>query len=98
MSVDDLGGVLLLASAVLLVAVVAVRISAGSGFPSLLLYFRLGLLIGGRGLGTRFTDARLTGAVGCAALLVSLAEGGLTPRWSPIRRTVPAAAVLATVG
>ena len=41
MNVDDLGGVLLLASAVLLVAVVAVRISARSGFPSLLLYFVL---------------------------------------------------------
>src|SRR4051794_34130585 len=39
MSVDDLGEVLLLGSAVLLVAVVAVRISARSNFPSLLLYF-----------------------------------------------------------
>src|SRR3954454_23069331 len=98
MSVDDLGGVLLLASAVLLVAVVAVRISAGSGFPSLLLYFGLGLLIGERGLGIRFNDARLTGVLGYAALLVILAEGGLTTRWSTIRPTVPAAAVLATVG
>src|SRR3954471_10200200 len=98
MSVDDLGGVLLLASAVLLVAVVAVRISAGSGFPSLLLYFGLGLLIGERGLAIRFNDARLTGVLGYAALLVILAEGGLTTRWSTIRPTVPAAAVLATVG
>jgi cell volume regulation protein A len=98
MSVDDLGGVLLLASAVLLIAVVAVRISARSGFPSLLLYFGLGLLIGERGLGIRFDDARLTGVLGYGALLVILAEGGLTTRWSTIRPTVPAAAVLATVG
>src|SRR5512133_685589 len=98
MSVDDLGGVLLLASAVLLVAVVAVRISVRSGFPSLLLYFGLGLLIGERGLGIRFDDARLTGVLGYAALLVILAEGGLTTRWSTIRPVVPAAAVLATVG
>src|SRR5205809_443637 len=98
MSVDDLGGVLLLASAVLLVAVVAVRISARSGFPSLLLYFGLGLLIGERGLGIRFDDARLTGVLGYGALIVILAEGGLTTRWSTIRPTVPAAAVLATVG
>jgi len=98
MTVDDLGGVLLLASAVLLVAVVAVRISARSGFPSLLLYFGLGLLIGERGLGIRFDDARLTGVLGYGALLVILAEGGLTTRWSTIRPTVPAAAVLATVG
>jgi potassium/hydrogen antiporter len=98
MSVEDLGGVVLLASAVLLVAVVAVRISARSGFPSLLLYFGLGLLIGERGLGIRFDDARLTGVLGYGALLVILAEGGLTTRWSTIRPTVPAAAVLATVG
>src|SRR3954453_7520020 len=98
MSVDDLGGGLLLASAVLLVAVVAVRISARSGFPTLLLYFGLGLLIGERGLGIRFDDARLTGVLGYGALLVILAEGGLTTRWSTIRPTVPAAAVLATVG
>src|SRR3954466_893262 len=98
MSVDDLGGVLLLASAVLLVAVVAVRISARSGFPSLLLYFGLGLLIGERGLGIRFDDARLTGVLGYAALLAILAEGGLTTRWPTIRPVVPVAAVLATVG
>src|SRR4051794_10017133 len=98
MSVDDLGGVLLLASAVLLVAVVAVRISARSGFPSLLLYFGLGLLIGERGLGIRFDDARLTGVLGYGALLVILAEGGLTTRWSTIRPVVGVASVLATVG
>jgi cell volume regulation protein A len=98
MSVDDLGGVLLLGSAVLLLAVVAVRISARSGFPTLLLYFGLGLLIGERGLGIRFDDARLTGVLGYGALLVILAEGGLTTRWSTIRPTVPAAAVLASVG
>src|SRR5918911_5682223 len=98
MSVDDLGGVLLAASAVLLVAVVAVRLSARTRFPSLLLYLALGLLIGERGLGIRFDDARLAGVLGYAALLVILAEGGLTTRWETIRSTVPAAAVLATVG
>jgi potassium/hydrogen antiporter len=98
LSVDNLGGVLLAASAVLLVAVVAVRISAGSPFPSLLLYLALGLLIGERGLGIRFDDARLTGVLGYAALVVILAEGGLTTRWETIRPVVPAAAVLATVG
>jgi cell volume regulation protein A len=98
MTVDELGGILLLASAVLLLAVVAVRVSARSGFPSLLLYLALGLLIGERGLGIRFDDARLTGVLGYAALLVILAEGGLTTRWDQIRPVVPAAALLATVG
>src|SRR5206468_11006831 len=98
MSGGDLGAVLLLASAVLLVAVVAVRISARSGFPSLLLYFGLGLLIGERGLGIRFDDAKLTGVLGYGALIVILAEGGITTRWERIRPAVLPAAVLATVG
>src|SRR3954470_20043234 len=98
MSVDELGPTLLVASAVLLVAVVAVRLSARTGLPSLLLYLGLGLVIGERGLGLRFDDARLTGVLGYAALVVILAEGGLTTRWERIRGSVAPAAVLATVG
>ncbi len=98
MGVDDLGPALLGACAVLLVAVVAVRVSARSGLPSLLLYLGLGLVIGERGLGLRFDDARLTGVLGYAALVVILAEGGITTRWDRIRPVVAPAAVLATVG
>ena len=98
MSVDELGPTLLVASAVLLVAVVAVRLSLRTVLPSLLLYLGLGLLIGERGLGLRFDDARLTGVLGYAALVVILAEGGLTTRWERIRSSVAPAAVLATVG
>jgi cell volume regulation protein A len=98
MGVDQLGPALLVASAVLLVAVVAVRLSARTGLPSLLLYLGLGLVIGERGLGLRFDDARLTGVLGYAALVVILAEGGLTTRWVQIRSSVAPAAVLATVG
>src|SRR4051812_45670591 len=98
MSVDELGPTLLVASAVLLVAVVAVRLSARTGLPSLLLYLGLGLVIGERGLGLRFDDARLTGVLGYAALVVILAEGGVTTRWEGIRESVAPAAVLATVG
>ncbi len=98
MSVDELGPTLLAVSAVLLVAVVAVRLSARTGLPSLLLYLGLGLVIGERGLGLRFDDARLTTVLGYAALVVILAEGGVTTRWGRIRPTVVPAAVLATVG
>ena len=98
MSVDELGPTLLVASAVLLVAVVAVRLSARTGLPSLLLYLGLGLVLGERGLGVTFDNARLTGVLGYAALVVILAEGGLTTRWDSIRPSVAPAAVLATVG
>src|SRR5438309_3802783 len=98
MGVDDLGPALLAACAVLLVAVVAVRVSARSGLPSLLLYLGLGLVIGERGLGLHFDDARLTGVLGYGALVVILAEGGITTRWDRIRPVVAPAAVLATLG
>lgn len=98
MNADSLGLVLLLGSAVLLVAVAAVRLSSRTGLPSLLVYLGIGLVIGERGLGVRFDDAELTGVLGYAALVIILAEGGLTTRWSNIRPTVAPAAVLAVVG
>jgi cell volume regulation protein A len=90
---------LLVASAVLLIAVAAVRLASRSGLPSLLLYLALGLVIGERGpLGIEFDRFPLTAVLGYAALVAILTEGGLTTRWSTIRDAVAPAAVLATVG
>ena len=97
-SLGDLTISLLIGSAVLLVAVAAVRISARSGVPSLLLFLAIGLAIGEAGLGIRFDSAPLTQVLGYAALILILAEGGLTTRWSGIRHSVAPAAVLSTVG
>ncbi|MCF6522309.1 potassium/proton antiporter [Streptomyces sp. JJ36] len=89
---------MLLGSVVLLVAMVAVRLSTRTGLPSLLLYLGIGVLIGQDGLGLDFDDAELTQVLGYAALVMILAEGGLGTSWREIRRAVPAAASLATVG
>lgn len=96
--VDELNVSLLLGGAVLLVAVLAVRLSERSGLPTLLLYLALGVAIGEAGLGVRFDDAELTQVLGYVALVVILAEGGLTTNWSTIRPAVAPAAALATVG
>jgi potassium/hydrogen antiporter len=89
---------LLTGSAVLLLAVVAVRASAGVGLPSLLIYLAIGLLLGESVLGVRFDDAETAHALGFAALVIILAEGGLTTRWSAVRPSAPAGVALATVG
>jgi cell volume regulation protein A len=89
---------LLLGAAVLLIAVVAVRFSVRAGLPSLLVYLLLGMLIGESGLGIDFENATLTRILGFCALVVIIAEGGLTTRWSGLRPVIGAAAMLATFG
>ena len=88
----------LVAAAVVLVGVVAVRLSTRLGLPSLLLYLGIGIAMGESGLGIRFDDAALSQTLGLAALVVILTEGGLTTRWSAVRPAVPLAVVLSTVG
>lgn len=98
MSVHDLNIAMLAGAAVLLVAVLAVRISTKVGLPSLLLYLALGMLLGEAGLGVRFDDARMAQLIGTGALVVILAEGGLTTRWATMRPALPTGILLATVG
>lgn len=89
---------LLIGTAVLLVAVGAVRVSTRAGVPSLLVYLALGVLIGESGFGIRFDDVELTRALGICALVLIIAEGGLSARWPALRPVLGPAATLATVG
>jgi potassium/hydrogen antiporter len=84
-------------AAVLLLAVLAVRFSTRIGLPSLLVYLAIGLLIGESGLGIRFSDTPLTAALGVAGLVLILAEGGLTTRFSVIRPVLSWGIALSTV-
>lgn len=74
MTIEQLNLALLAGPAVLLAAVAAVRLSVGTGFPSLLLYLALGLIIGEGGFGLQFEDAELTSVLGYAALVLILAR------------------------
>ncbi|HEU4426789.1 MAG TPA: potassium/proton antiporter [Pilimelia sp.] len=94
----NLDTALLIAAAVLLVAVAAVRLSSRLGLPSLLAYLALGMVIGESGFGIKFDDADLTRTLGFCALIVIIAEGGLTARWTTLRPVLGLAAMLATVG
>lgn len=96
--VSELTVSLLLGALVLLLALVAVRISARSGLPTMLLYLAIGLVLGESGLGVRFDDAGLTQLLGYCALVLILAEGGLTTSWRAVRGSMAPAIALSTVG
>lgn len=98
MSADDLNVTILVVTGVLLVGVVAVRLSARLGLPGLLLYLGIGLAIGESGAGLRFEDTDLAMILGSLALAVILGEGGFTTQWSVTRPVAALAGVLATVG
>jgi cell volume regulation protein A len=84
-------------AAVVLLGVLAVRASVRLGLPSLLLYLGIGILLGESVLGLQFSDAPLTESVGWAALVLILAEGGLTTRWDAVRPSLGVGIALATV-
>jgi NhaP-type Na+/H+ and K+/H+ antiporter len=90
--------ILLVGAAVVIAAIVAARIAHWIGLPGLLVFLGLGVALGEAGLGVRFDNAELAQALGLSALVLILAEGGLTTSWEHARAAAPAALLLATVG
>lgn len=98
MDAHSLDQLLLVGSVMLLLAVLAVRASVRVGLPSLLIYLAMGVLLGESVLGVQFDDPDTALALGFAALVVILAEGGLTTRWVDVRPSMWIGLTLATVG
>ncbi|MDQ3642675.1 MAG: cation:proton antiporter, partial [Actinomycetota bacterium] len=98
MDVDSLNHMLLAGSAIVLLAVLAVRASVRVGLPSLLIYLAMGIVLGEDVLGLEFDDAKTAQALAFAALVVILTEGGLTTKWSEVRPSLGLGLALATVG
>lgn len=94
--VTELAWALLMGSLVVVLAVAAVRLSSRSAMPNLLIYLAIG--VGLSGLGVTFDSAALGQVFGYAALILILAEGGLTTSWSSIRNLIGPALVLSTIG
>src|SRR5215211_7681795 len=90
--------ILLVGAVVLIAAIIAARLGARIGLPALLLFLGLGMAMGDSGIGIPFDNADLAQALGFAALVVILAEGGLSTKWSDIRSSTILATLLATVG
>ncbi|MBC7593835.1 MAG: potassium/proton antiporter [Kineosporiaceae bacterium] len=98
MNSEDLDTYLLIGSGVLVLAILAVRVSMTAGLPSLLFYLGIGLAIGSSGLGIQFANADLALALGLAALVLILAEGGVTTKWDNVRTSMRLGLLLATIG
>ena len=98
LDVHTLDQILLVGTGVLLLAILAVRLSVGMGLPSLLIYLLMGVALGESGIGLRFDDAELAHALGFGALMLILAEGGLTTSWPEIRPVMRLGVSLATIG
>ncbi|WP_203337614.1 potassium/proton antiporter [Nocardioides limicola] len=88
----------LVGATVTLLAILAVRISFSAGLPSLLLYLLMGVALGEAGLGISFSDADLAQALGFGALVIILAEGGLSTDWDRVRPGMRMGVALATLG
>lgn len=86
-----------ISAGVLLLGVLAVRVSVRVGLPSLLLYLGIGVLLGESVLGIPFDDTGLTESLGLTALVLILTEGGLTTRWSAVRPALGLGLLLSTL-
>ena len=82
---------------IVLLGVLAVRVSVRLGLPSLLIYLGMGVLLGESVLGIEFSDAALTESIGLSALVLILIEGGLTTRWAAVRPALGVGIALSTV-
>jgi potassium/hydrogen antiporter len=94
----ELDQYLLIGSGVLVLAILAVRVSVTAGLPSLLVYLAIGLVLGSSGFGIEFADADLAHALGFGGLVLILAEGGLTTKWEHVRPNLGFGLLLATLG
>ncbi len=98
MDVEAFNDFLLVGTLVVVIAVIAVRVSIQFGMPSLVLYLLIGVLLGESFLGIPFEDTELAQGLAFAALMIILAEGGLTTQWSDFRPALWPGLTLATVG
>lgn len=98
MTLDQLASVLLVGAAIVLVSILGVRFAGRLGVPGLLLYLLLGLVLGTVFPGLHVQDAEVATVLGYAALVLILAQGGLTTRTSQLRPVMWPAIALASVG
>jgi cell volume regulation protein A len=95
----DLNTVVALGGALLLLGVVASKVSVRLGVPALLLFLGVGMLAGVDGPGgIAFDDVGLALNIGVVALAFILFSGGLDTEWRDARTVLAPGMVMATAG
>ncbi len=90
--------IMLVGAILLVVSIVASKVSSRFGVPSLLLFLVVGMLFGSDGLGIPFDNAHVAQAIGTIALCVILFSGGFETSFREIRHVLGPGIVLATAG
>ncbi|MDQ4068361.1 MAG: potassium/proton antiporter, partial [Actinomycetota bacterium] len=96
---NDPGALMSAAAVLVLLGVVASKVSARLGVPALLLFLLLGMAAGSEGVGgIEFEDYESAQAIGVVALAFILFSGGFDTDWSGVRPVVGPSLLLATAG
>jgi potassium/hydrogen antiporter len=91
--------ILLVIAALLLISVLASKISDRLGVPVLLLFLLVGMFAGSEGLGgIHFDDPFLARSLGTVALAFIIFSGGLDTRWHNVRPILAKGLILSTAG
>lgn len=91
--------VLVIAAVLLLVSILASKVSDRFGVPALLLFLVLGMLAGSDGPGgIYFDDPELAQFIGVVALVLILFSGGLDTDWKQVRLVITEGLLLSTLG
>ncbi|HEX2046946.1 MAG TPA: potassium/proton antiporter [Acidimicrobiales bacterium] len=96
---SDPGALMAAAAVLVLLGVVASKVSARLGVPALLLFLLVGMAAGSEGVGgIEFADYALAQSIGVVALAFILFAGGFDTEWSSVRPVVGPSLLLATAG
>lgn len=98
MTLEGLSNATLVGAIIVLVSVVGVRLAGRLGVPGLLLYLLLGLALGAAFPSLHMDNAGMATVLGYSALILILAQGGLTTRVDELRPVMWPAITLASVG
>lgn len=90
---------MLSAAVMLLLCVLASKVTGSLGIPTLVVFLGVGVLAGSEGLGKiHFNDALATQSLGIVALSYILFSGGLDTKWNSIKPVLKVGISLSTLG